>query len=66
MIWRHAELQSLLREKALNTGELLKQHRDLQQKYQMAAEELGRERSARENAGEEVQAAQQALSATNK
>lgn len=59
-------MQALLREKALNTGELLKQHRDLQQKFQLTQEELTRERSAREDAAKEVQAAKQALTAATR
>lgn len=59
-------VQALLREKALNTGELLKQHRDLQQKHQLTQEELVQERSAREDAAKDVQAAKQALGAATK
>jgi type II secretory ATPase GspE/PulE/Tfp pilus assembly ATPase PilB-like protein len=59
-------VQALLREKALNTGELLKQHRDLQQKLQLTQEELARETSAREDAAKEVQATKQAVAAATR
>lgn len=60
------DAQALLREKALNTGELLKQHRDLQQKLQLTQEELVRETSAREDAAKEVQATKQAVAAATR
>lgn len=59
-------MQALLREKALNTGELLKQHRDLQQKLQLTQEELVRETTAREDAAKEVQATKQAVAAATR
>ena len=59
-------VQALLREKALNTGELLKQHRDLQQKLQLTQEELAKETSAREDADKEVQATKQAVAAATR
>ena len=59
-------MQALLREKALNTGELLKQHRDLQQKLQLTQEELAKETSAREDAAKEVQATKQAVAAATR
>jgi hypothetical protein len=59
-------VQALLREKALNTGELLKQHRDLQQKLQLTQEELAKETRAREGAAKEVQATKQAVAAATR
>ena len=59
-------MQALLREKALNTGELLRQHRELQQKFQLTTEELSQEKAALEEAAAEVYAAKQAAAMTNK
>lgn len=58
--------QGLLREKALNTGELLRQHKALKERHEVIAEELDRERSAREDAAAEVKAAKQSVAESAK
>lgn len=59
-------MQGLLREKALNTGELLRHHRLLKEKYELTAGELEEERTAREDAGAEVKLAKQSLAESAK
>ena len=58
--------QGLLREKALNTGELLRQHKALKERHEVVAAELDRERSAREDAAAEVKAAKQSVAESAK
>lgn len=60
------ESLGLLREKALNTGELLRQHRVLKDKYELTVEDLEKERSAREEAGAEVKLAKQSVTESAK